>query len=225
MTLGLYKPGLGYWVRVITASFCATILVAAVAWLWAQVGAIQLPTGRYSLTVDATVHAQPPAPESTVSLLTATSETPIGSARVDSYEVIGGNLATLTLRSVDMTGGAVFEQASRVQSADPSAFSGTINASMRIPIIEPIYLQASVAGIMLLAGGAVIYLFVGVRRSSVDFLIATDGEMKKVNWSSRKDVIGSTWVVISASFLIAAGLFVVDIAFAQFFEWIKVLER
>ena len=39
--------------------------------------------------------------------------------------------------------------------------------------------------------------------SNVDFLVATDREMKKVNWTSRKDLIGSTKVVIVFMFLIA----------------------
>ena len=39
--------------------------------------------------------------------------------------------------------------------------------------------------------------------TNVDFLIATDSEMKKVNWTSRKELIGSTKVVIIFMFLIA----------------------
>ena len=39
--------------------------------------------------------------------------------------------------------------------------------------------------------------------TNVDFLIATDSEMKKVNWTSRKELIGSTKVVIVFMFLIA----------------------
>jgi preprotein translocase subunit SecE len=70
----------------------------------------------------------------------------------------------------------------------------------------------------------VIYYFVGVKPRSVDFLVATDGEMKKVNWSTRKDVIASTWVVIAASIVLAAGLFVVDILFSEFFRLIGVLD-
>lgn len=59
---------------------------------------------------------------------------------------------------------------------------------------------------------------------NADFLIATDGEMKKVNWTSRQELIGSTKVVILFMFLMAAILFVVDIAFGYFFYLIKVLK-
>jgi preprotein translocase SecE subunit len=70
----------------------------------------------------------------------------------------------------------------------------------------------------------VIYWLVGVRASTAEFLIATDGEMKKVNWSTRKGVIDSTWVVILWSVVLAGGLFVIDGLFAQAFKLIGVLE-
>ena len=46
--------------------------------------------------------------------------------------------------------------------------------------------------------------------TNVDFLIATDSEMKKVNWTSRKELIGSTKVVVIFMFLVALFLFGVD---------------
>ena len=60
------------------------------------------------------------------------------------------------------------------------------------------------------------------RRSS-DFMIATEGEMKKVNWSSRREIIGSTKVVILLTFVLAVILFVVDVAFQALFTGIGVL--
>jgi preprotein translocase SecE subunit len=60
--------------------------------------------------------------------------------------------------------------------------------------------------------------------TSVDFLVATDSEMKKVNWTSRKELIGSTKVVIIFMFLIAFILFGVDIIFGFIFHWIHVLD-
>jgi preprotein translocase SecE subunit len=59
---------------------------------------------------------------------------------------------------------------------------------------------------------------------NVDFLIATDSEMKKVNWTTRKELIGSTKVVIFFVLLISAILFVIDIVFGYLFHLIKVLE-
>jgi preprotein translocase SecE subunit len=60
--------------------------------------------------------------------------------------------------------------------------------------------------------------------SNVDFLIATDSEMKKVNWTSRKELIGSTKVVIIFMLLIAVMLFGFDTLFGYFFWAIGVLK-
>jgi len=60
--------------------------------------------------------------------------------------------------------------------------------------------------------------------STVDFLIATDSEMKKVNWTTRKELIGSTKIVILFMFLIALYLFVCDLLFGGFFHVINVLK-
>jgi preprotein translocase subunit SecE len=56
------------------------------------------------------------------------------------------------------------------------------------------------------------------RPSSADFLIATEGEIKKVAWSGKKEVIGSTKVVIITTLMIAMLLFGVDILFGALFQ-------
>ena len=56
----------------------------------------------------------------------------------------------------------------------------------------------------------------------VDFLIATDSEMKKVNWTSRKELIGSTKIVIIFMFMIALFLFTVDWIFGALMYWFGV---
>jgi preprotein translocase subunit SecE len=60
--------------------------------------------------------------------------------------------------------------------------------------------------------------------SNVDFLIATDSEMKKVNWTSRTELIGSTKIVIIFMFLIALFLFAVDQIFAWLMFFLHVLK-
>ncbi|MBT3279160.1 MAG: preprotein translocase subunit SecE [Phycisphaerales bacterium] len=60
------------------------------------------------------------------------------------------------------------------------------------------------------------------RQKSADFLIATENEMKKVSWSSKKEVIGSTKVVVVTTFLMAGMLFLVDMLFLGIFKLIKV---
>ena len=60
--------------------------------------------------------------------------------------------------------------------------------------------------------------------SNVDFLIATDSEMKKVNWTSRKELIGSSKVVILFMFFISFYLFLNDVIFGYLMYIIKVLK-
>jgi preprotein translocase SecE subunit len=55
-------------------------------------------------------------------------------------------------------------------------------------------------------------------------MIATEGEMKKVNWSSRREVLGSTWIVIALTIFIAILCFSYDRIFQIFFQWMGVLE-
>ena len=62
------------------------------------------------------------------------------------------------------------------------------------------------------------------KSTTVDFLIATDSEMKKVNWTSRKELWGSTKVVIIFMFLIAFMLFAFDIFFGYLFYFMGVLQ-
>lgn len=63
------------------------------------------------------------------------------------------------------------------------------------------------------------------KRDSGDFLIATEGEMRKVNWSSRREVIGSTKVVIAFAIIFAMMMGFVDLVFFKAFMWMGVLER
>jgi preprotein translocase SecE subunit len=59
--------------------------------------------------------------------------------------------------------------------------------------------------------------------TNVDFLIATDSEMKKVNWTSRRELIGSTKVVIGFMFAIAIFLFLLDLFFNTVFYYLHIL--
>lgn len=77
--------------------------------------------------------------------------------------------------------------------------------------------------VLVVALAAVIFHLVGQRRNVVDFFIATEGEMKKVNWSTRREVLGATRVVIVTLLAIGLFLFLVDVLFIFFFEAIGVL--
>jgi len=75
-----------------------------------------------------------------------------------------------------------------------------------------------------LAGFALLVFYLINRPNNADFLIATDSEMKKVNWTSREELIGSTKVVIGFMFLIAFMLFGLDVLFGYFFKLLTVLK-
>jgi preprotein translocase SecE subunit len=81
---------------------------------------------------------------------------------------------------------------------------------------------ASCAGF--LVGSALLVFWLMNKPTNADFLIATDSEMKKVNWTSRRELIGSTKVVIVFMFLIAGLLFLFDIDFGEMFYRIGVLK-
>jgi preprotein translocase subunit SecE len=75
-----------------------------------------------------------------------------------------------------------------------------------------------------LIGVVLLGFWITNKPSNVDFLIATDSEMKKVNWTSRKDLIASTKIVIIFMFSVALFLFLVDICFQYLFHVIGVLK-
>jgi preprotein translocase subunit SecE len=53
-----------------------------------------------------------------------------------------------------------------------------------------------------------------------DFLIAGEGEVKKVSWSSRKEIAVSTFIVIVVVVFMALLLGVTDTGFRIFFDWL-----
>jgi preprotein translocase subunit SecE len=56
--------------------------------------------------------------------------------------------------------------------------------------------------------------------SVADFLIAGEGEIKKVNWSSRKEIAVSTFIVIVVVVVMAVLLGTTDFSFRLFFDWL-----
>ena len=48
--------------------------------------------------------------------------------------------------------------------------------------------------------------------------------MKKVNWSSRREVLGSTWVVIAFTIFLAVPCFTFAPVFQGPFPWLGLLE-
>lgn len=65
---------------------------------------------------------------------------------------------------------------------------------------------------------SVLVLWLVNKPSVADFMIAAEGEMKKVSWSSRKEIVVSTVVVIVVVVVMAVLLGTTDIGFRMFFD-------
>lgn len=85
-------------------------------------------------------------------------------------------------------------------------------------------IQAGMAVVVLGLFGWLGFRLLGKNRTVCDFLIATEGEMKKVNWSTRKEVIGSTKVVVFVLVAMSLLLFIVDMGFLLLFTELGVLK-
>ncbi len=231
MSGAIYKQGQGYWVRVLTAIFAGGVVLAAAAWAFREAATIKLPqpTQRVAL---AAVRGDAPQPGAVVEVFETidAQRTRTGSAVVESFTPQSAGAAELIVRDVAMDSGVLLipssatVQTAQGLNASADGLRAEVVSAVGITIFEPIYLQAGIAGVIMLAGAIGIYIFVAVRKPAVDFLIATDGEMKKVHWSTRKEIQGSTVVVVVATFLLAAGIFVVDYGFGTFFKLINVLQ-
>lgn len=95
---------------------------------------------------------------------------------------------------------------------------------VRIGEIQPVYIQAGAALAIFLVAGLLLYWLVGLKPKVVDFMIATEGEMKKVNWSTRREIMGSTWVVIGFVVFLSVIIFIADTVLTSFFQLIRVLD-
>jgi len=217
---------------VMTAVMAGIIVAMSAAWAWVQTEAlVTLPTPTWEYTFFAAERAQGAAvqPGATLPLLAEQPGTDgllkIGEAQVLEFRPGTEGLDAVIVKPL-MEGAADPGDVARVElrTGDTLAMAGQVRSRTGIPIFQMLYLQAAVAGLILLIGCILVYAYVATRPKSVEFLIATDGEMKKVNWSTRKTIVDSTWVVIGACFLISALLFLFDLAFSKFFKLIHVLQ-
>jgi len=87
-------------------------------------------------------------------------------------------------------------------------------------LIVQVSVAVGVLGIIAFIG----YRLLGRSPKVNDFLIQTEGEMKKVNWTTRKEIIGSTKVVIFVLVTMSILLFVVDLLFMILFSATGVLK-
>ena len=89
----------------------------------------------------------------------------------------------------------------------------------KLQVVDNIWVGSLVpAGVCLVSGLLIFWL---VNRPSVaDFMISAEGEIKKVSWSSRREILFSTIIVIFVVALMAVMLWVTDMAFQLLFRYV-----
>ncbi len=97
------------------------------------------------------------------------------------------------------------------------------NALSVVNVDHPEYIQGGGVLVLVSVLAYFTYLLYWKKQTTAEFFIATEGEMKKVNWSTRKEIVGSTWVVIIVAAAITIVLFTVDLFFSEIFKMTGVL--
>lgn len=239
MALGIHKPGQGYWVRVMTATIVGVLTVATAAWAWSLTSVIlekYVPRSQFAMRVERFIDpaGQTAAdgaftPGQSVTLNGAADSagvmSKIGSASVAAYDP---QEKRVTLRDIQMNEGVEPAAAAAILAGDPASpsITGRIlsGSSAGIMPVEPVLVKGIVASVIILIGAFLAWWLAASRVKTVEFLIATDFEMKKVNWSTPREIIGSTWVVVIACFLLSGSIFIFDVLLKNFFTLLRVLQ-
>ena len=244
----LNKPGHGKWTRILTAAGIGIIVVFGLSWI---LGEMEGWLGPRSQISDVTPSGQVAGETFT---LEAIYTNPAGtelkgtvSYRAESTDDVKAVISALQTR-------AESEAAANPSSAwgliSPSSFDTegtlrltakstgvpfTVNASStgNARLVAAVNTTARAGDATVAQGitaGVVIVLF-GLftwwlmnKESIVDFMGATETEMRKVNWPTKKEIVGSTWVVIFGTLFITLILFIVDIGFFWLFSQIGILD-
>jgi len=230
VSFGIYKPGQGYWVRTISAVFAGALVLSAAVWAWQQASIAPLPTPTWRISL-AGIDGDAPSAGDTVVLydVGVSPREVIGTGVVQNFDATGPSRGDALIGDLNLEDradpaltGAVEAQATG--DAEP-AFEAEVDGNPQgQPPFERIYLQGAAAGVVVLLGAILTFVLIGSKKSTAEFLINTDGEMKKVNWSTKREIYGSTVVVIVATFLIAAILFVIDFGFSWVARQVGILE-
>lgn len=64
-----------------------------------------------------------------------------------------------------------------------------------------------------------------VKRNSESFLQGLKSELKKVSWTSKKELISSTKIVVGSTFFLGMGIYVADLLIRQCLLGIHTLAR
>jgi preprotein translocase SecE subunit len=86
------------------------------------------------------------------------------------------------------------------------------------------YVLAAVALGLIAAAGVFTWWLLN-KPNIVEFMINTESEMRKVNWPSKKEITGSTWVVICGTLLLTVMIFTADLLFTLLFTAINIIDK
>ncbi|MFO0083131.1 MAG: preprotein translocase subunit SecE [Phycisphaerales bacterium] len=227
MALGICKYGQGYWVRVLTASLIGIAALAAGLWSMKQTTlAIDafVPKSVLSVTLELDPTATEVAGGTSVILLgtprAGEAAAQVGTATL--LDTVRPGERSGRLGSITYAGTNTQAEIASITLSDGKPLGNVLQRNAQTAV-EPIYVQGAVLSLFVIIGTVLAYWLVAVKPGSVEFLINTDYEMKKVNWSTRREIRGSTVVVVLAFFAIGAALFLFDIIFQSFFRLINVI--
>lgn len=235
MSLGIYKPGQGYWVRIMSAALAALLIAALAYWAEGQalvVAQTKLPKSGYRVGFEADqagvfavgdsvlLTTKPDSTGAAVNVGTATvSEIDAQSKRLITIKDVVQELDAKGKPKADLGNAGIIRKTGNDAKQVSIARGGVVG----VMPIEPALFAGGVVAVVVLIGAGMAYWFIGAKPRTVEFLIATDFEMTKVNWSTPREIMGHTWVVIGACFLLAAVLWLVDIGLKESFTLIDLL--
>ena len=99
------------------------------------------------------------------------------------------------------------------------ASSGCYVLWRKMAVITNLWVKTLVpAGLCVGLGFLVFWLM--NKPAAADFMISAEGEIKKVSWSSRREIAVSTMIVIFVVILMAIMLFAADMVFKSLFMYV-----
>lgn len=220
----MHKPDQGKGVRLLTAGIIGLLTVALAWWLWGQsrlvVESLTKTTWRADVPAGLTVPAEL-TPGTAVNLLG--TRTPEGARATIGTATLAQAGRSVTLEQVKLNEKIDGSQIAGLAPVSAPAAVLDVNRPLGEAPVNSELVGVSVAVAVLLIGLVIGVWLVGVRQSTVEWLIACDFEMKRVHWTSVPEVMGSTVVVIGACVLLSLLLFGADFALRAFFTAIKLL--
>ena len=89
----------------------------------------------------------------------------------------------------------------------------------KLTVLDNLWVETLVPVGLCVVIGLVLFWLLN-RPGAADFMISAEGEIKKVSWSSRREITVSTMIVICVVVLMAAMLFAADMTFKSLFMYV-----